>query len=88
MSTARGKLLPFWRNIQNTTDRFPDVTDAEEQAIAERPLNMEELAKRVELARMNKVDCDAEAMKADSLLQRCIDEYEAEEARRGLKSRK
>ena len=52
------------------------------------PENMEKLAKNIEIARAHKVDCEAELMKAEQLLIRQVDAYEAEESRRGLKCRK
>ena len=85
MTTARGKVLRFWNNVPATSET-PELTYEPFQE--DRPANMEELAKRIEIARAHKIDCDAEALKAEGLLNRCIDEYEQEEVRRGLKSRK
>lgn len=78
--------MRFWRGVPETNELQALEYDPSDRAPL--PPNMEQLAKNIELARAHKVDCDAEAMKADGLLNRCIDEYEQEEIRRGLKSRK
>lgn len=87
MSTQRGKLLPFWRNVPVTRETDELAYDPQDALPPPAP-NMEQLAKNIELARAHKVECEGELMKADGLLNRCIDEYEKEEIRRGLKSRK
>lgn len=81
-----GNVVRFWRGVPETAE-IPELTYDPSEAV-DVPANMERLAKNIELARAHKLDCDAEAMKADGLLQRCIDAYEEEEKRRGLKSRK
>lgn len=86
MSTKIGNVVRFWRGVPETSEVRELTYDPSD--LTELPPNMEQLAKNIELARAHKLDCDAEAMKADGLLQRCIDAYEEEEKRRGLKSRK
>lgn len=83
MSTQRGKLIPFWRNVATHT-----VETYMEDEPSEKPPNLEQLAKNIELARAHKIECDGEAIKAEGLLNRCIDAYEEEVKRRGLLSRK
>lgn len=88
MSTKRtGNVVRFfWRGVPETSE-LPELTyDPSDHP--ELPPNMEQLAKNIEIARAHRLDCEAELMKADSLLNRCVDAYEEEEKRRGLKSRK
>lgn len=87
MATTRGKVLRFWNNVPATAEE-PELAYDPVDAAIERPPNMEQLAKNIETARANKVYADGEAMKAESLLVRCIEAYEEEEKRRGLKCRK
>lgn len=84
MSTERGKLLRYWRNVP---DKTSELDFDPQTAFAEQPANMEQLAKNIELARGHLVDCQAELMKAETLLNRCVDAYEEEEKRRGLRGR-
>ena len=86
MSTVGKNVYRFWRGVPETSELPELAYDPEDRP--ERPANMEQLAKNIEIARAHKVDCEAELIKAEGLLNRCVDEYEKEEQRRGLKSRK
>lgn len=84
--TTIGNVVRFWRSVPSTSEA-PEL-DYEPADQPERPANMEQLARNIEIARAHKIDCEAELLKAESLLSRCVDAYEQEEQRRGLKSRK
>lgn len=85
-ATERGKLVRFWRNTPDTT-QAADLDFDPQAAFVEQPANMEQLAKSIEIARSHLVDCQAQLLKAETLLNRCIDAYEEEEKRRGLRGR-
>jgi len=87
MSRTIGNVVRFWRGVPETSE-LPALAYDPDDSLPAQPPNLEQLAKNIELARAHKIECDGEAIKAEGLLNRCIDAYEEEVKRRGLLSRK
>ena len=80
MST--GKVVRFWNNIRTQSNEAYQFDDDAEPSPEH--LNMEQLAKNVELAQSNVVHCQGELIKAETLLERCIERFHEERKRRGI----
>ena len=88
MTTEVSKVTRFWPRVFAAVPNTEQHYEFEDGDAAPKPDNMEVLAKKIEIARAHKVDCEASLISAQELLTRQVDAYEAEESRRGLKCRK
>lgn len=86
-NTVRGKVLRFWNNVPHTTQEIVAYEFEDDDEPAKPETNMEKLAKDIEIARSNLVHCQGELMKAETLLNRCVDRYEEAETARNLRMR-
>ncbi len=80
MSTQRGKLIPFWRNVATHTVEAEAFVEDDD----DKPKTMNHLLAEWELIRRHRIDLEGELIKVTAHEKRCVDAINEELKRLGV----